>query len=448
MIYNFLRVIVKITLFFFYKKTEVFGKSNIPKNGPLIIVSNHPSTMTDPLLVASIVKQRIGFIANAGIFKNKLLAKILTYLHIIPIYRKKDVSKGEKPDNASTFIRCHQYLEEDGTFLIFPEGSSYYELKLRDIKTGTARIALSYEEVKEFNGNLKIVPITLDYSDSIQFRSTVSITVNPPIDVSDFKDIYYEDNFKGVKTLTERIRVEMAKNIPHTEDKNHEEFLIKLHKFYASYFNPIKHISKNSGESLWIRNNMSKILNEVKMVDKGQYNCTKDKIFTFFDKLKEEKLSTGFLSDGFLELNKGLVLFSYVLQFSLLFPFYFLGLVANYIPYMLPYRIFKSLKIDLEYKTSVQMVTGLFTFPLFYVLEIWLLGSLFEIKTWMYFALPLLFIVSGYIAMYFYLEFKRFLKVIHYYFFVKGEKKVELILLRDEIMTEVEKVRENTLVIS
>jgi hypothetical protein len=41
-------------------------------------------------------------------------------------------------------------------------------------KTGTARIALSYEELQDFDGNLKNTPIALDYSDSIQFRSTIS----------------------------------------------------------------------------------------------------------------------------------------------------------------------------------------------------------------------------------------------------------------------------------
>ncbi len=68
------------------------------------------------------------------------------------------------------FSKCHDYLEQRGTLLIFPEGTSYYELKLREIKTGTARIALSYEELKGFEGNLKIIPIALDYSDSIQFQ--------------------------------------------------------------------------------------------------------------------------------------------------------------------------------------------------------------------------------------------------------------------------------------
>ena len=194
----------------------------------MIIVANHPSTVIDPLIITAITKQRIGFIAKAGIFKNKVLAKILTYLHIIPIYRRMDAPEGTKLDNASTFVRCHEYLKENGTFLIFPEGTSYHELKLREIKTGTARIALSYEELNNFEGNLKIVPITLDYSNAIQFRSTISVTVSTPIDVSDIEETYSKDNFGGVTVLTERIRIELAKSIPHTDDKKSRRIFNKV----------------------------------------------------------------------------------------------------------------------------------------------------------------------------------------------------------------------------
>ena len=125
----------------------------------------------DPLLVASLAEQRIGFVANAGLFTNRLLRPFLRYFHAIPIYRKKDVAPGEKRDNAEAFSKCHEYLATGGTFLIFPEGSSLYELNLREIKTGTARIALSYEASKGFAGGLRILPVALDYSDAIQFRS-------------------------------------------------------------------------------------------------------------------------------------------------------------------------------------------------------------------------------------------------------------------------------------
>ena len=135
MIYRLLRKIITLALFFFFKKIVVSGKENRLHEGPLIIVSNHPNTLMDPLIIASLMKQQVGFLANAGIFANALVASVLRYFHVIPIFRKKDIAPGDKPDNKYSFLKCHEYLDEKGTILIFPEGESYYELKLREIKT-------------------------------------------------------------------------------------------------------------------------------------------------------------------------------------------------------------------------------------------------------------------------------------------------------------------------
>lgn len=146
--YRLVLKLIKIALFFFFKKIVVTGKQNRLNQGPIIIVANHPNTLMDPLIIASIMKQQIGFVGNAGLFSNPLLRLLLNYFNVIPTFRKKDIAQGEKPDNKYSFSKCHDYLDKEGTILIFPGGSSYYELKLREIKTGTARIALSYESVQ------------------------------------------------------------------------------------------------------------------------------------------------------------------------------------------------------------------------------------------------------------------------------------------------------------
>ena len=87
MIYSFLKRIIKITLFVFFKKIVVNGKDNIPTKGPLIIVANHPNTFMDPMIIVSITKQRLGFVGNGGIFVNKVVNSVLTFFHVIPIYQ-------------------------------------------------------------------------------------------------------------------------------------------------------------------------------------------------------------------------------------------------------------------------------------------------------------------------------------------------------------------------
>jgi len=180
MIYRGTRKIVKIALAIFFRKIVING-NHIPENGPVILAANHPNTLMDPLIIAALTGRRIGFVANAGLFSSKIISRLFKFFHVIPIYRKKDVLPGEKPDNNASFAKCHEYLRNGGAFLIFPEGSSFHELRLREIKTGTARIALSFESQTDFQSGLKIIPIALDYSDALQFNSMVVVTVNEPI---------------------------------------------------------------------------------------------------------------------------------------------------------------------------------------------------------------------------------------------------------------------------
>ncbi len=443
MIYHFLKQLIKLSLFFFFRKIVVTGKEQIPAQGPLILAANHPNTFMDPLLVASICSQRIGFIANAGIFLNDLVTRIFSFFHVIPIFRKKDIQPGEKPDNRMAFMKCHEYLSRKGTILIFPEGTSYYELKLREIKTGTARIALSFEELNHFRGNLKIVPIALDYSDSIQFRSVVSMRVCPPLSVSDYKKAYEKDEFETVLELTEAIRKELAKNIPQTSGKEQEEFLVNVHQFYTAFYDPQAALHLNPKLSLELRNQASKAIHFLEKHNPDLYLDTQKKVAQFFKLLKEEGIRPLIISNNIAEKNKTIVYGSYFLKFILLFPVYILGLVFNYIPFMLPVKIFKALKLDIEYKAPVQMNAGLLTFPLFYALILWVFRVYVSPNIWYSLLLLLIMPVTGFVCMYYYAEAKRFSKLMHYNFFMREDKRQQIEKLRAEILENVDEAIKN-----
>ena len=441
MIYNFLKQIIKVSLFFFFKKIVITGRKHIPDTGPMILVANHPNTFMDPLLVAAITGQRIGFVANAGIFINKVINKIFTYFHVIPIYRKKDIQLGEKPDNRKAFVKCHEYLDRKGTLLIFPEGTSYYELKLREIKTGTARIALSYEDLKDFNGSLKIIPIALDYSDSIQFRSIVSITICKAIDVQDYKEAYQKDEFNAVLELTEDIRKEFAEIVPQTSGKEQEEFLVNAHHFYTTFYSPKESLHKNPKESLELRTQVSKALQLLKKRNAALYFDTQSKLARFFTIMKEERIDPAFISAAITDKYTLPVILINVVLFLLLFPFYFIGMLFNYIPYILPAKIFKAMKLDIEYRAPVQMILGLIFFPLYYGLIIYLYRVFVDDTLWQSLFLLVIMPVFGYISMFYYAEIKRFFKLWRYKFLIKKSKKFEIDGLKTELLENIEEAR-------
>jgi hypothetical protein len=79
---------------------------------------------------------------------------------MLPVYR---VSEGVENlgHNYTTFNACKKLFEENKTVLIFSEGSCTNEWKLRPLKKGTARLALS---AWQNNIELKVLPLGINYS--------------------------------------------------------------------------------------------------------------------------------------------------------------------------------------------------------------------------------------------------------------------------------------------
>ncbi|GGC87182.1 1-acyl-sn-glycerol-3-phosphate acyltransferase [Thalassobacillus devorans] len=95
-------------------RIKVVGKKNIPKEGPVIICSNHISNL-DPPVVGITSGRNIHFMAKEELFKNKFFGKILRNVHAFPVKR------GMKDRNA---LRGGlKILEQNETLGLFPEGT-------------------------------------------------------------------------------------------------------------------------------------------------------------------------------------------------------------------------------------------------------------------------------------------------------------------------------------
>lgn len=434
MIYRILKVVVILALRVFFKKIVVTGREHMLKKGPLIIAANHPNTLMDPLIVASLMSQQIGFVGNASIFSNALVARILRGFKVIPIYRKKDVTDGAPPDNRFAFSKCHEFLGQGGTLLIFPEGTSIYELKLREIKTGTARIALSYAAQPEWGDDLQILPVSLDYSDAIQFRSSLSVTVSPPIAVADQLPEYEQDAYTGVNALTEAIRKKLARHIPHTQDKAQERFLKDAHTFYTEYVDASANLFSHPRRSLIVRKALATALMQLQQVRPPLYAELEQTVNQYFQELHAQRLSPGFFNDQFRARSPWLVQLGYVLTLVLLLPVYVIGLLTNYLPYILPGQLFKALRIDIEYRTSVTLVAGILLFPLYYYLMLLGLSHYVPLHWWTVLGAIAVFASCGYGAMYYYTEWTRWRRVTRFYHRLSGTWKAEMQQRKEQIM--------------
>ena len=73
-----------------YSKIVHVGKENIPTDGAIIFAPNHTNTLMDALVALNIDLNPKVFVARADIFRNRKLAKVLTFLKIMPIMRQRD----------------------------------------------------------------------------------------------------------------------------------------------------------------------------------------------------------------------------------------------------------------------------------------------------------------------------------------------------------------------
>ncbi len=439
MIYAFIKVLVRISTAIFFKRIVVVGRAYMPERGPAIIVANHPNTLMDPLLVALLAEQRIGFVANAGLFSNSFLVAFFRYFHVIPIFRKKDVAPGEKPNNEQAFAQCHAYLQQRGTFLIFPEGSSLYEINLREIKTGTARIALSYPGP----GDVQIIPVALDYSDAIQFRSMVRVTIGKPIMASTYKEDQQRNEAEAVDALTDDIRKALAKKLPWTTGKDQEDLLIKAHTFYTAYAAPEADLHENPKRSLLVRKQLADALHYLQDTQPELYARTSAKLLQFFEALHADRITPGFHTDAYRQKSFALLCLGYLAELVLLAPLYLFGLVTNYLPYILPSLVFKASRMEVEYKAPVQMVVGLICFPLLHGLEVWAFHHFIDPRPWTAMLFLLALPIAGYTAMWYWTELQRFARVLRFQFVVPKERKSEMLRERDVILEAMAEARKS-----
>ncbi|MCX6182532.1 MAG: lysophospholipid acyltransferase family protein [Bacteroidetes bacterium] len=219
LIYYILHRLVKITLPLYYRRVNVSGTKNLPLDKPVLLAVNHQNAFLDAVLVVYQMNKQAYFLARSDAFKNPIVGKILKGLNIVPIYRAQD-GTGVK-NNGEVFTWCYQTLAENKWVLIFPEGTCEPHKHMFPLKKGMARIALGAVE-KYPNLDLHIVPVGLNYSDHMGFRSDVWIDYGEPISVQKVAR-EYSGSGDRINVLTALVEAELRTMVLHLEKEGYEE---------------------------------------------------------------------------------------------------------------------------------------------------------------------------------------------------------------------------------
>lgn len=179
--------LIPMVYFKVFHRIEFHGRENVPATGPVIIASNHIS-FYDPIIVGTGVDRDIEFMAWKKLFTIPILRSVIRFFGAFPV----ELTSADR----SAYINAISTLFKNKALIIFPEGERSGDGKVRNLKSGIARLALKT--------NARIVPVTIvgAYETFSRHRllprpGKISVYYHKPItiDKHEFADINARNEF-------------------------------------------------------------------------------------------------------------------------------------------------------------------------------------------------------------------------------------------------------------
>ena len=180
--YKFLLAIVSVLIKIIYR-VKVNGIENLKYDKPFIMSANHVHIF-DPVILATLTKEQIFFLAKKELFSKKFLAKFFTKLGVIPIDRENTDFKAIKS--------CFRVIKSGNILGIFPEGTRVKTIDIKNMKKGVALIALK--------NKVNILPIHIE--GTYKIFSKITVDIYPMIEINNFENM--EDS-EAIDKLTEEL---------------------------------------------------------------------------------------------------------------------------------------------------------------------------------------------------------------------------------------------------
>lgn len=169
LVHSALRIMTKWALGLYYRVT-VIGAENIPANGPLIVVANHPAAI-DSYCLPAFLKKNLIFFSKSEYFelpgiKGWLLRKLLTN-------RTISVQRDSPIDAARALKKGTQVLSEGGDVGTHPEATRSPPGVVCKGRTGAVQMA--------WDTGAFILPVGIMGTYRARFRSHITLVVGEPM---------------------------------------------------------------------------------------------------------------------------------------------------------------------------------------------------------------------------------------------------------------------------
>jgi 1-acyl-sn-glycerol-3-phosphate acyltransferase len=377
----------------FYRRIVILNREQIPQNAHLIFTGNHQNALMDALVFLFGVKGRLVFMARSDIYKKPLIAAILYFFRMLPIFRMKD-GYSEVKKNDKVFQKTIDVIKSKIGIVIMAEGNHGSERRLRPLKKGFARIAFQTEEANDFQLNMQIVPVGMDYSDYYNFRTELLINFGKPIQVSDFIESYKESPAIAINQIKERLAESLIPLMVHIKSVNHYDLYNELREIYK--FEMAKEMgfpSVNQPFKLQADQELIRRLEKFEEEYPEQMSGFQNTVLRFRDNLSAQKLDYEVVT------KPAVSKFKLLTKWALLFvasPVFAIGWLLNYFPFGFSIWVGNKMS-DRQFHSSFKFAVSLFLYPIWHLLGsifVWMLLGEWIFALGFFVAMPILGILA------------------------------------------------------
>jgi 1-acyl-sn-glycerol-3-phosphate acyltransferase len=122
-----------------------YGMKNVPKDGPVLLLSNHQSFL-DPIFSQSWIYRGLHFVARESLYENKIFGFLIRYLHTVPIKRGQA--------DLAAMRTIIDRLKCGSAVCLYPEGTRTGDGRIAEIKPGFSLLSR--------RSGAKIVPVVIE----------------------------------------------------------------------------------------------------------------------------------------------------------------------------------------------------------------------------------------------------------------------------------------------
>ena len=222
-------------------------------------------------------------------------------------------------------------------------------------------------EQTDYQLDLYIVPIGLNYSVHENFRSKVLINVGEPIHVKgDYFAGFHTDLSRTITELKVKMREGLRPLMHHIQSVDEHDWIEEGRKLYgADMAQKMGLDAKDLYEQLQADKFFIAAMEDFVREETDKIPALSQELMDYSSALKAHKFRDHTLKDGAYQFHD-LLLES--LAWLLCLPVFLYGAITNYLPYTIPQWTAKKMFRDRLFHSPIKMLLGIFLYPLQYLI--------------------------------------------------------------------------------